>query len=98
LGIQGRTTVSVDRGADITRLRELATKFGEKAETLRTEIIDALGTACDESEDYWKGPGAVRFRDEYAQAKPTFQDFATALDSAKESANTSADNIEAATN
>ncbi|MGP3972140.1 WXG100 family type VII secretion target [Streptomyces sp. 6N223] len=89
--------MSVDRGADITRLRELATKFGEKAETLRTEIIEALGSACDESMDYWKGPGADRFRQEYAEAKPTFTDFATALDNAKESANNSAENIEAAT-
>jgi WXG100 family type VII secretion target len=90
-------TVSVDRGADITRLRDLASKFGDKAELLRTEIIQALGSACDESMDYWKGPGADRFREEYQTAKPTFEEFATALDTARESANNSAQNIQTAT-
>lgn len=87
----------VDRGADIQRLRDLATTFGEKGTLLREEIIEALSTLSEDSESYWKGPGADRFRQEFRDAKPTFQSFADALDAAKQSANTSADNIEQAT-
>ena len=87
----------MDRGADIQRLRDLATGFGEKATTLRTEIIEALSTASEDSESYWKGPGADRFRQEFRDAKPTFTSFADALDDAKTAANDSADRIEQAT-
>lgn len=87
----------VDRGADIQRLRDLATTFGEKATLLREEIVESLSTLSEDSEGYWKGPAADRFRQEFRDAKPTFNSFADALDSAKQSANTNADNIEAAT-
>ncbi|MEO3750029.1 WXG100 family type VII secretion target [Streptomyces sp. B6B3] len=87
----------MDRGADIQRLRDLATSFGEKATTLRTEIIEALSTASEDSESYWKGPDSDRFRQEFRDAKPTFTSFADALDDAKTGANNSADRIEQAT-
>lgn len=87
----------VNRGADIERLRDLADVFGEKAELLRTEIIELLSSKNEESESYFKGPAADRFREEFREAKPTFQSFADALDAAKQAANTNADNIQAAT-
>ncbi|MBL1066412.1 WXG100 family type VII secretion target [Streptomyces sp. 7-21] len=87
----------MDRGADLQRLRDLATTFGEKADNLQEQIIDALSTLCDESTDFWKGPKADQFRSEFQEVKPTFQSFVDALRQAKESANTNADNIEQAT-
>jgi WXG100 family type VII secretion target len=84
------------RGAEIERLRDLASDFREKAGELRG-IISFLNSDAENSANYWKGPKADQFRNEWNEVKPTFDRFADSLDDAAKSADTNADNIEAAT-
>ncbi|MDL2081565.1 WXG100 family type VII secretion target [Streptomyces sp. GXMU-J15] len=86
----------MDRGADLTRLRDLSKLFGRKANDLQS-LIKALESATTESSSYWKGPKADRFRDDWREVKPTFDKWVDTLNDASKSANTSADNIERAT-
>ncbi|CCK28248.1 hypothetical protein BN159_3869 [Streptomyces davaonensis JCM 4913] len=86
----------MDRGADLTRLRDLSKLFGRKANDLQA-LIKALESATSESSSYWKGPKADRFRDDWREVKPTFDKWVDTLNDASKSANTSADNIERAT-
>ncbi|MDT9701473.1 WXG100 family type VII secretion target [Streptomyces sp. P17] len=86
----------MDRGADLTRLRDLSKLFGRKANDLQA-LIKALESATSESSGYWKGPKADRFRDDWRDVKPTFDKWVDTLNDASKSANTSADNIERAT-
>ena len=83
-------------GADIQQLRDLSGKFKTEAGHLST-LIGHLQSATSSSESYWKGPAADRFRNEWTQLKPTFDKFVQTLHDAEKSANTNADNIEAAT-
>ncbi|WP_037910612.1 WXG100 family type VII secretion target [Actinacidiphila yeochonensis] len=83
-------------GADITQLRDLSNKFKTEAGNLGT-LIGHLQSATSSSDSYWKGPAADRFRNEWSQLKPTFDKFVQTLHDAQKSANTNADNIEAAT-
>ncbi|MFF8399437.1 MULTISPECIES: WXG100 family type VII secretion target [Streptomyces] len=86
----------MDRGADLTQLRELSKLFGKKATDLQG-LIKALETATSRSSGYWKGPKADRFRNDWHDVKPTFDKWVDTLNEASKSANTSADNIERAT-
>jgi WXG100 family type VII secretion target len=83
-------------GADIQQLRDLAGKFKTEAGNLDT-LISHLQGATTSSDGYWKGPAAERFRNEWSQLKPTFDKFVSTLHEAERSANTNADNVEAAT-
>lgn len=83
-------------GADIQQLRDLSSKFNTEAGHLST-LIGHLQSATSSSESYWKGPAADRFRNEWSQLKPTFDKFVQTLHDAQKSANTNADNVEAAT-
>ncbi|UYM24156.1 WXG100 family type VII secretion target [Streptomyces albus] len=86
----------MDRGADLTRLRELSKTFNRKATDLQA-LIKALQSATSDSTGYWKGPKADRFRDDWQEVKPTFEKWVTTLNEVSKSAQTSADNIERAT-
>ncbi|MFE0962442.1 WXG100 family type VII secretion target [Streptomyces fungicidicus] len=86
----------MDRGADLTRLRELSKTYARKAHDLQLLIKD-LQTATADSTGYWKGPKADRFRDDWRDVKPTFEKWVDTLNEASKSANISADNIERAT-
>ncbi|GGX36520.1 hypothetical protein GCM10010297_67200 [Streptomyces malachitofuscus] len=86
----------MDRGADLTRLRELSKTYARKAHDLQLLIKD-LQAATADSSGYWKGPKADRFRDDWRDVKPTFEKWVDTLNEASKSANTSADNIERAT-
>lgn len=83
-------------GADIQQLRELSGKFNTEAGNL-SGLISRLDSATHGSESFWKGPAADRFRNEWSQLKPTFEKFVHALEDARKSTSTNADNIEAAT-
>ena len=54
----------MDRGADLTQLRELSKLFGKKATDLQG-LIKALESATSHSSGYWKGPKADRFRNDW---------------------------------
>ncbi|SEG32412.1 WXG100 family type VII secretion target [Actinacidiphila yanglinensis] len=84
------------QGADISQLTTLSGKFGTEAGNLST-LINHLHTATNSSSDYWKGPRADKFRDEWAQLKPTFEKFVTTLHEAQNSAKQNATNIQNAT-
>jgi WXG100 family type VII secretion target len=86
----------MDRGADLPKLRELSKLYGKKGDDLRV-LISALQKATADSSSYWKGPKADRFRNDWADVKPTFDKWVDTLNEASKSANTSADNIERAT-
>lgn len=83
-------------GADVERLRELAKKFTTEAGNLNT-LITHLKNASDGSHDFWTGGDADKFRTEWAQLKPTFDNFVKTLHSAHDWANNSADRVERAT-
>lgn len=68
----------MDRGADLTRLRELSKTFNRKATDLQA-LIKALQSATSDSTGYWKGPKADRFRDDWQEVKPTFEKWVTTL-------------------
>ncbi|MGW9390344.1 WXG100 family type VII secretion target [Streptomyces diastaticus] len=74
----------MDRGADLTRLRELSKTFNRKATDLQT-LIKALQSATSDSTGYWKGPKADRFRDDWQEVKPTFEKWVTTLNEAGKS-------------
>ncbi|MBC3985358.1 WXG100 family type VII secretion target [Streptomyces sp. AC563] len=84
------------RGADVELLRKLSRDFGKKESDVRS-LISFLDTQTSSSESYWKGGKADKFRSDWTDFKPTMVKMAEALKSAKESANTNADNIERAT-
>ncbi|MFC7468762.1 WXG100 family type VII secretion target [Actinomadura keratinilytica] len=71
----------MDRGADLTRLRELSKTFNRKATDLQA-LIKALQSATSDSTGYWKGPKADRFRDDWQEVKPTFEKWVTTLNEA----------------
>jgi WXG100 family type VII secretion target len=80
-------------GADVARLRELASKFDGDANQLQG-IITSLQTACGGSHDYWVGGNANKFRTEWEGLKPTFDKFVETLRDAGRAARTHADNQE----
>ncbi|MER7841350.1 WXG100 family type VII secretion target [Streptomyces sp. NPDC090075] len=86
----------MDRGADLQQLRELSKLFAHKAHDLQALIKD-LDARTGNSEGFWKGPKADRFRHDWHDVKPTFSKWVDTLNEASKSANTSADNIERAT-
>ncbi|WP_431043782.1 WXG100 family type VII secretion target [Streptomyces sp. P1-3] len=88
--------MSMDRGAQLDRLKKLYEDFDKKAGDLAT-LIKTLNTETTGSDSYWKGPKANSFRDEWQNVKPTFDKFVETLRSASKSARTSHDNIERAT-
>ncbi|WP_328378178.1 WXG100 family type VII secretion target [Streptomyces sp. NBC_01020] len=86
----------MDRGADLSQLRDLAKKFQHSSGDLHT-LIKHLNTATSSSTGFWKGPKADNFRSDWESVRPTFEKWVTTLGDAHKSANTSADNIEGAT-
>ncbi|MFF4220633.1 MULTISPECIES: WXG100 family type VII secretion target [Actinomycetes] len=88
--------MSVDHGADLKALEQLSKDFGKKAGDLAS-LIKFLQTRTTGSRDFWKGPGADHFREEWANIKPTFDKFVETLNAASKSAKTSHDNIQRAT-
>ncbi|MFE2373910.1 WXG100 family type VII secretion target [Streptomyces sp. NBC_00388] len=86
----------MDRGADLSQLRDLAKKFQHSSTDLH-KLIKSLNTATSGSTGYWKGPKADRFRSDWENVRPTFEKWVETLADAHKSANTSADNIERAT-
>ncbi|WP_326691621.1 MULTISPECIES: WXG100 family type VII secretion target [unclassified Streptomyces] len=84
-------------GADLARLRELATKFDGDATQLQG-VITSLQTACTDSGGYWTGNKADSFRTEWEGLKPTFDRFVETLQEAGRAARTNADNIDQVTN
>lgn len=83
-------------GADLGRLRELAAHFDRDGGTLNG-LIQGLNRDTTSSADMWKGPAADRFRDEWAQLRPTLDKFVQTLHEASKAVRANADNIEAAT-
>ncbi|WP_406137417.1 WXG100 family type VII secretion target [Streptomyces sp. NBC_01089] len=86
----------MDRGADLSQLRDLAKKFQHSSGDLHT-LIKHLNTATSGSSGYWKGPKADNFRSDWESVRPTFEKWVHTLTEAHNSANTSANNIERAT-
>ncbi|MFH8368628.1 WXG100 family type VII secretion target [Streptomyces sp. NPDC018031] len=84
------------RGAGLEQLKKLYQDFEKKSTELQT-LIKTLNTETTSSTGYWKGPKANKFRDEWANVKPTFEKFVQTLSDASKAAKTNHDNIERAT-
>jgi hypothetical protein len=86
-----------DVGGDIERIDELGGAFDDKATLLQEQLIDPLTLWIDGSEEFFRGPNADQFREQWNESKPTFQSFVDALRAAAEEARTQANNIGLAT-
>jgi WXG100 family type VII secretion target len=86
----------MDRGADLQQLRALSKLFSQKASDLQG-LISALQNNTSDSQNFWKGPKADQFREDWNNIKPTFDKWVDTLNDASKSTSTSADNIERAT-
>ncbi|ARX85575.1 MULTISPECIES: WXG100 family type VII secretion target [Streptomyces] len=78
------------KGADTTRLRTLSTTFKTQHGNL-DDLIRAISTGTANSEEFWKGPRANRFRDEWDKLKPQLTNFLTSLENARKETNDAAD-------
>lgn len=80
-------------GADIGRLRDLSGKYSTQAGQL-ADLIRALDTETNGSQDFWAGPFSDNFRNDWNNtAKPAFQKFVDALNQASKDLSTSAEQI-----
>lgn len=70
------------KGADTTRLRSLSTTFKTQHKNL-DDLIRAISNGTRDSEDFWKGPRANRFRDEWDKLKPSLTSFLESLENAR---------------
>lgn len=59
-------------GADIAQGQQLAQNFKTGGADLQA-AVSKLDSAVSQSEAFWKGPGADKFRAEWAQFKPSAQ-------------------------
>ncbi|GAA0678225.1 WXG100 family type VII secretion target [Streptomyces cellulosae] len=78
------------KGADTTRLRGLSKTFKAQHTNL-DELIRAISKGTLESEDFWKGPRANRFRDEWDKLKPSLTNFLKSLENAQKETSDAAD-------
>ncbi|MGW1542431.1 WXG100 family type VII secretion target [Streptomyces sp. NPDC002309] len=78
------------KGADTTRLRGLSTTFKTQHKNL-DDLIRAISNGTRDSEDFWKGPRANRFRDEWDKLKPSLVHFLESLENARKETNDAAD-------
>ncbi|ASY33049.1 MULTISPECIES: WXG100 family type VII secretion target [unclassified Streptomyces] len=78
------------KGADTGQLRTLSKTFGHQHTNLH-ELITALNNATKTSPDYWKGPRADRFRDDWEQLRPTLSKFVDSLERARKETNSAAE-------
>jgi uncharacterized protein YukE len=80
----------VQKGADTTRLRGLSTTFKTQHNNL-DDLIRAISTGTSNSEQFWKGGRANRFRDEWDKLKPQLKNFLQSLENARKETNDAAD-------
>ncbi|MGI5197340.1 WXG100 family type VII secretion target [Streptomyces sp. CA-288835] len=78
------------KGADTTRLRGLSNTFKTQHGNL-DELIRAISTGTGNSEQFWKGGRANRFRDEWDKLKPQLKNFLQSLENARKETNDAAD-------
>ncbi|MEW2250108.1 WXG100 family type VII secretion target [Streptomyces sp. NPDC014776] len=78
------------KGADTTRLRSLSTTFKTQHKNL-DDLIRAISNGTRDSEDFWKGPRANRFRDEWDKLKPSLTNFLQSLENARKETSDAAD-------
>jgi WXG100 family type VII secretion target len=78
------------KGADTTQLRKLSGVFSTQRENLDT-LVSALTKAVEPSAEYWKGPRANRFREDWQQLRPTLAKFVDSLERARKETNDAAD-------
>ncbi|MFB7084876.1 WXG100 family type VII secretion target [Streptomyces sp. NPDC056296] len=78
------------KGADTTRLRSLSTTFKAQHKNL-DDLIRAISNGTRDSEDFWKGPRANRFRDDWDKLKPQLVAFLESLENARKETSDAAD-------
>ena len=65
-------------GADLAQGQQLAQNFKTGGADLQ-QAVSKLDSAVSQSEGFWKGPGADKFRSEWAQFKPQAQKMIAAI-------------------
>ncbi|WP_431036361.1 WXG100 family type VII secretion target [Streptomyces sp. P6-2-1] len=78
------------KGADTTRLRELSKIFKTQHGNLN-DLITAISNGTRGSDDFWKGPRANRFRDDWEKLKPSLTNFVDSLERARKETSDAAD-------
>jgi WXG100 family type VII secretion target len=83
-------------GADLDALNKLVNHFKNQKINLET-VFSGLNSASDESQGYWTGPLADKFRHEWTSMKPHLQKIVDLLHEAHQASQTHHDNIRRAT-
>lgn len=77
-------------GGDPEAMKRLASLFQKHGQEL-DQIIRDLNSNTQSSQSIWQGPGANRFREAWAQAKPSFDKMVTAFQEAHKDINSRAE-------
>ncbi|KUN08764.1 WXG100 family type VII secretion target [Streptomyces sp. NPDC001118] len=83
-------------GADLEALNKLVNHFKSQKMNLES-VFSGLNSASDESQAYWTGPLADKFRHEWASMKPHLQKIVDLLHEAHQASHTNHQNIHRAT-